>query len=162
MLLILAAVLGGLALLFLLTLVFGWVALRRLTSYRLLTAAPAGPPLTTVETVVCGAALGVLAGFIHSFGLGAPYPALLQALIGIAGTYGVNVIVGPSFRNLLNLNPGVLMLISMGLVTVQVTLPAYGLDATTTSILQGVITLAYSLGFGTAVTTATAKRVAAR
>lgn len=122
---------------------------------------PAKPPLTTIETVVVGAALGVLSGFVHAFNLGAPWPALLQALIGIAATYGVNVIVGPAFRNLFNLPPAVLVLISFAMTTVMVTVPYWNISGTLGGLIQGALAFLLALGLGTAVTQAMLDRVRA-
>ncbi len=123
---------------------------------------PAPDPLTTTETVICGAALGVFAGFVHSFGLGAPWPALLQAATAITAVYGVNVITGASFRNLFNLPQGVLLLISLVLGGLEIGAPYLGVSSTWAGIIQGAVAFALSLGFGTAVSTAAAKRAHAR
>jgi hypothetical protein len=140
----------------------GWALLRRLSSAG--TFATSAPPtaLTTAETVICGAALGVFAGFVHSFGLGAPWPALLQFAIAVAATYGVNVITGAAFRNLFNLSSGVLMLISLVLGAVEIGAPYMGIGSTAAGIVSGAVAFLLSLGFGTAVSQAAAKRAAAR
>ncbi len=165
MLTILLAALGAVALLCVLTVI---VASFRL--YRLLrTPGLFGPtftvapnPLTTTETVIAGAALGVFAGFVHSFGLGAPWPALLQFAIAVTAVYGVNVITGPAFRNLFNLPQGVLMLISLALGGLQIGVPYVGISPTWAGVVQGAVAFALSLGFGTAVSAAAAQRARPR
>lgn len=162
------AAFGVLALVLAATVIVGCVKLYRTlrspgTFGFLAVMGPDPEPLTTTETIVCGAILGVLAGFVHSFGLGAPWPALLQFAIAVTAVYGVNVITGEAFRNLFNLPPGVLMLISLVLGGLQIGIPYIGIGSSFwTSVIQGVIALFLSLGFGTAITTAVVKRARAR
>jgi hypothetical protein len=115
-------------------------------------------PLTTVETVICGAVLGVFAGFVHSFGLAAPWPALLQFATVAAAAYGVNVITGPAFANLFKLPSTVLLLITFGLGGLEIGAPYLGTSSTVAGIISGVVAFALSLGFGTQVSAAASAR----
>lgn len=161
-LIVLAAIAAVAAILVLSCAIAACWALRNISRHGALMSAPAPGPLTTPETVLIGAALGVLAGFVHSFGLSAPFPILLQALIAITATYGVNVLTGPAFANIFRLSQGVLVVISMGLATVQLTAGYWGIGPPWAGVIQGAVTLLLSLGFGTAVSAAAANRAAAR
>ena len=144
----------------------GLIAAVYVTFTRLLPVLIAGPfttvktaaPLTTIETVICGAALGVFAGFVHSFGLAAPWPALLQFATVAAAAYGVNVITGPAFANLFKLPSTVLLLVTLALGGVEIGAPYFGTTSTVAGIISGAVAFALSLGFGTQVTAAAAAR----
>jgi hypothetical protein len=114
--------------------------------------------LTNTVTVVLGAILGVAAGFVHAFGFAAPWPALIAGLITLVCAYGVNVITGPAFKNLLHLTPAETLGITGVLTSLAIAAPYLSLGSTGTGIVQGVIAFAASIGFGTAVTQAVAAR----
>jgi hypothetical protein len=113
-------------------------------------------------TLALGAGLGVFAGFVHAFHLGAPYPALLQTLALILAGYGVNVITGSAFVNLLHVPQALLALISLVLATVSLTAPLYGMAPFWLGVVQGGIAFLLSLGFGTSVSPAAAARSQSR
>lgn len=155
-------VIGGLAAVALIAALFAVLAFRLLSvlvggSFM---AAPA--PISTAETVILGAALGVFAGFVHSFNLGVPWPELLQFAVAVAATYGVNVITGSAFANLFNLPQGVLIVISLGLGGVEIGAPYFGVSSTLAGVIQGAVAFALALGFGTKVSAAASQRSRAR
>jgi len=123
---------------------------------------PVKPVLTNTTTVILGAILGVAAGFIHAFGFAAPWPAILAGLITLVAAYGVNVITGPAFKNLLHLSPQATLAITGVLTAVAIGAPSFGLSAAALGVVQGVIAFAASLGFGTAVSVAVANRTSAK
>ena len=126
------------------------------------TPAPSKPVLTNTATIVIGAILGVAAGFVHAFGFAAPWPAILAGLITLVAAYGVNVITGPAFKNLLHLSPQATLAITGVLTAVAIGAPSLGLSAAALGVVQGVIAFAASLGFGTAVSVAVANRTSSK
>lgn len=113
-------------------------------------AAPASTPLNLPSgvVVVIGAVLGALAGFVHTFGFAAPWAKYLAVILVFTGALGISPLVGTAFRNAIHLSATVSLLITAALTALVFGIPTFGLDATWTGILQGVVVFAATLGFG--------------
>lgn len=98
--------------------------------------------------IVIGALLGVLAGFVHTFGFAAPWGTYLAAMIIFFGALGISPLVGTAFRNAIHLGATASMIITAGLTALVFAIPTFGLDPTWRGVLQGLVVFAGTLGFG--------------
>ncbi len=98
--------------------------------------------------VAIGCVLGVLAGFVHTFGFDAPWGTYLAVIIVFAGALGISPLVGSAFRNALHLGATASIVITAGLTALVFAIPTFGLDPTWRGVLQGIVVFAATLGFG--------------
>lgn len=116
------------------------------------TTAPAAvaSPLTLPSGVVwaIGAALGVLAGFVHTFGFAAPWATVLSIGIVFFGAIGISPLVGTAFRNALHLPAAAAVVITAGLTALTAAAPTFHAGSTWLGVIQGIIAFAATLGFG--------------
>lgn len=144
---------GSLLLIFLAAILVGTWRLYRVLSWTR-TFAITGPASSTPlnlpsgVVVVIGAVLGALAGFVHTFAFAAPWAHYLAVIIVFAGALGVSPLVGNAFRNAIHLGATASLLITAGLTALVFGIPTFGLDATWTGVLQGIVVFAATLGFG--------------
>jgi hypothetical protein len=113
-------------------------------------APAAATPLNLPSGVVVaiGCALGVLAGFVHTFGFAAPWEKYVAVIIVFTGALGISPLVGSAFRNAIHLGATASIIITAGLTALVFAIPTFGLDPTWSGILQGIVVFAATLGFG--------------
>jgi hypothetical protein len=98
--------------------------------------------------VVIGCALGVVAGFVHTFSFAAPWERYVAVIIVFTGALGISPLVGSAFRTALGLGATASLIITAGLTALVFAIPTFGLDPTWSGILQGIVVFAATLGFG--------------
>lgn len=105
--------------------------------------------LPSLAVTIIGVALAVLVALnTQVFEFGPPWQTGINVVLTVAATLGISIISGPNFQTIIHLPQATCAAIATGLGALQLWLSEASLDGTWRTVLQCVLVVAATLGFG--------------
>jgi hypothetical protein len=118
--------------------------------------------LPSLATTIIGATLGILVALNNEvFHLGHPWGLALTTILTLAGVLGISIIQGPAFQTVIALPQAAVAAIGAVLGALQVLFAETSMEGGWRTVLQVVIVVAGTLGFGPTLTKAARVALAA-
>lgn len=119
--------------------------------------------LPSLATTIIGVTLAVLIALNDQvFHFGPPWQVGINVALPILGVLGISIISGPQFQSVIEVPQQIAALIASAMAGIQLVLAQSGINVDARTVLQCLVVVGATLGFGPTVSAATARLVANR